>query len=229
MMAFIALLTTSATAAPRGALDSADKPDWSKNANKAPVFKELSGDERDEAIAKVEIYLSGISSMTAKFTQGSSDGSTGSGTFYLKRPGKMRWQYDPPSPVLVVSNGKSITYYDAGLDQVTYIGMDDTLASFLTRKEIKLDNESTKLTKFEKADGLMRATVVQRKKPGDGSLTVELTDKPIKISKIITVDATGNETEVTLKDQAFGGVLDERLFIYDDKRGVNRKRNKRGT
>jgi chaperone LolA len=178
-------------------------------------------------IARVETYLSGITTVVASFSQTSADGSVGAGKFFLKRPGKMRWQYAPPTPLLLVSDGKVVTYYDAGLDQVTYIGVDDTLAGFLAKKDIKLTSESTRLTRFSNENGILSATIVQTKKPADGSLTLEFSDNPLEIKNMVAVDATGNVTRVTLSDAQFGTDLDNKLFVFEDPRGVNHRRNKR--
>lgn len=199
------------------------------SAHAAPEAPVQSGMDEQYApdIARVETYLSSISSVVADFSQTSSDGSVGAGKFFMKRPGKMRWQYNPPTPILLVSDGKVVTYYDAGLDQVTYVGVDDTLAGFLAQKTIKLSSESTKLTRFSNENGLISATIIQSKKPGDGSLTLEFSDKPLEIKNMIAVDATGNETRVTLKKAQFGPVLDDKLFVFEDPRGVNHRRNRK--
>ncbi len=205
-------------------LDAANKPDMGKG---AASVAQVAPEEKAKAIADIETYLSGISSIVANFTQTATDGSKGSGKFFLKRPGKFRLQYDPPTPILLVSDGKVVTYYDAGLDQVTYIGADDTLASFIARKDIKLDNTTTRLTDFEKADGVVKVTMVQRQKPDEGSLTLEFTEKPIAIKDMITTDATGNKVTVVFTNAQFGPVLDDKLFLFSDPRGVNQRRNKR--
>lgn len=199
------------------------------SAHAAPEAPAQSGMDEEYApdIARVESYLSSISSVVADFSQTSSDGSVGAGKFFMKRPGKMRWQYNPPTPILLVSDGKVVTYYDAGLDQVTYVGVDDTLAGFLAQKTIKLSSESTKLTRFSNENGLISATIIQSKKPSDGSLTLEFSDKPLEIKNMIAVDATGNETRVTLKKAQFGPVLDDKLFVFEDPRGVNHRRNRK--
>lgn len=223
---FLALsIAPCAMAMPRAPLDSAAKPDFGKATELAG--QELTGEARSEAITQIETYLSGIHSIVADFTQNSADGSSGGGKFFLKRPGKMRWQYNPPTPILLVSDGKVITYYDAGLDQVTYVGIDDTLAGFLTKKDIKLDSDSIQLTQLTEENGLLRVTVVQRKKPGEGSLTLEFSQKPTEIRRMMAVDATGNETRVELQKAQFGPVIDDKLFTFDDPRSVNRRRNKR--
>ena len=198
-------------------------------ANAAPNAPDQGGIDAKYApdIARVEAYLSSLTSVVANFSQTSADGSVGAGKFFMKRPGKMRWQYAPPTPILLVSDGKVVTYYDAGLDQVTYIGVDDTLAGFLARKDIKLTSESTRLTRFSSENGLISATIVQTKKPSDGSLTLEISDNPLEIKNMIAVDATGNETRVTLSDAQFGTDLDNKLFVFEDPRGVNHRRNRK--
>lgn len=190
------------------------------------TLEEVDGEDRDQLIAKVETYLSSIPSIIANFSQTSTDGSEGTGKFYLKRPGKMRWQYNPPAPILIVSDGKVVTYYDAGLDQISYIGIDDTLASLMAKKEVKLESNNVHLTKVEQGGGLIRVTMVQKQKPDEGSMTLELSDKPLTIKRIITSDATGNITTVTLKNAQFGPVLDNKLFVFEDPRGVNDRRNR---
>lgn len=213
-------LANAATAAPRAALDSANKPDMSKHG--------VSDAERAEQIEKVEKYLSGITSIVADFNQISADNTKTGGKFFLKRPGKMRWQYNPPTPVLLISNGKTVTYYDAGLDQVSYVDVDSTLASFIAKKDIRLDSDSIQLKDLSVLeDGTISVTVVQKKKPDEGSLTIDFSDKPMQIKGMTTVDAAGNKTIVVFNNLQFGPVLDDKLFVFDDPRGVNHKRNKK--
>jgi chaperone LolA len=185
----------------------------------------FAGEDASEP-AQVEAYLSGISSIVADFGQVSADGSVGSGKFYLKRPGKMRWQYNPPTPILLVSNGKTVTYYDASLDQVSYVGIDDTLAGFLAQKDIRFENESVHMTKYEAKNGAIRVSVVQKNKPDEGSLTLEFTDNPIELRQMVVVDATGQTTRVQLQNAQFGPVLDDKLFVFEDPRGTTPRRKK---
>ena len=185
----------------------------------------FAGDDPSEP-AQVEAYLSGISSIVADFNQVSADGSVGTGKFFLKRPGKMRWQYNPPTPILLVSNGKTVTYYDASLAQVSYVGIDDTLAGFLAQKDIKFENDSIHMLKFEAKNSAIRVQVVQKKKPDEGSLTLEFTDNPIELKQMVVVDATGQTTRVQLQNAQFGPVLDDKLFVFEDPRGTTPRRKK---
>ena len=138
----------------------------------------------------------------------------------------MRWQYNPPTPILLVSNGKTVTYYDASLDQVSYVGIDDTLAGFLAQKDIKFENDSIHMLKFEAKNSAIRVQVVQKKKPDEGSLTLEFTDNPIELKQMVVVDATGQTTRVQLQNAQFGPVLDDKLFVFEDPRGTTPRRKK---
>ena len=173
---------------------------------------------------RVEQYLTGLTSLVADFSQVDANGKTSTGKFFLKRPGKMRWQYHPPTPILLVSNGKTITYYDADLDQVNYLGIDDSLASFLAEPVIKLESATTRLTEFTSAANMIRATIVRKNKSDQGSLTLEFSDKPLQIRRILVKDATNRETTIQLQNAQFGVVLPDKLFTFEDPRGLGRRR-----
>lgn len=187
---------------------AADKLPWAKDA---------------ATITRVEQYLSGLTTITADFSQTDAGGGLAEGKFYLKRPGKMRWQYSPPTPILLVSDGKVIVYYDAELDQVNYVPMDETLAGFLAKPVIKLESDSTKLTAFTAKDGVVRATIVQRAKPSEGSLTLELSDAPMQLRQMVITDASGQRTRIQLQNAEFGKALPNSLFKFEDPRGVSRR------
>lgn len=180
--------------------------------------------DRAADIARVEAYLSGISTISADFSQISADGSLASGKFYLKRPGNMRWQYASPSNVLLVSNGGTVVYYDPTVEQVSYVPVDDTLAAFITRGDVRLDSASVALSAFESAAGVVRVTLIQKKKPKEGSLTLEFNDNPLTLQQLIVADANGQTTHVRLQNPQFGAPLDDALFMFVDPRGVLPKR-----
>ncbi len=169
-------------------------------------------------IARVESYLTGISTITADFNQTDANGGIANGKFYLQRPGKMRWEYAPPTPILIVCDGSVLTYYDSELKQVNYVGIDDTLATFLIKPSIKLNSAGTKLTSFTSQNSMIRATVVQTKKPDEGSLTLEFSDAPLQLRQLVITDATGNTTHIQLQNMKFGAAIPANLFKFTDPR-----------
>lgn len=182
--------------------------------------KPLPWANHNEEIKRVEGYLTGLSTIVADFSQVAANGELSEGKFYLKRPGKMRWEYAPPTPILLVSNGKVITYYDAELDQVNYVPVDDTLAGFLAQDTIVLNSGPTKLTRFSSENGVIRATVVQADKADEGSLTLEFTDAPLQLRQMVITDASGQRTQIQLQNAQFGTALPNSLFTFEDPRGT---------
>lgn len=177
-------------------------------------------------IVRVESYLSNLTTLKADFSQVAPSGDVSEGTFFLKRPGKMRWQYKPPTPILLVSDGDTVTYFDAELDQVNFISLDDTLAGFLAQKTMKLNGEATELMAFEAKNGAIRVTLQQRGKPEQGSLTLEFSDRPLLLRQMVVTDSAGNSTRVAFQGAQYGAKLPDSLFVFEDPRGVTpRKRN----
>ncbi|MDX1975514.1 MAG: outer membrane lipoprotein carrier protein LolA [Rickettsiales bacterium] len=174
-----------------------------------------------ETIQRVQDYLSGLTTIAADFTQTAPDGSITTGKFLLERPGKMRWQYAPPSPILIVSNGKTLTFYDRELEQVSYISMDDTIIGFLAKDKISFEHP-VGITNIENKANAIRITVAQRDKPNDGQLTLELSDKPLMLRNLIIRDATQQVTMVGLSNAEFGIKIDKNAFEFKDPRKPRR-------
>lgn len=170
-----------------------------------------------ETIVQVEQYLSGLTTITSEFTQVAPDGSLSEGAFYLQRPGKMRWQYKPPTPILIVANGSDIVYYDSELEQITHIPSGSTVIGFLARDKIRFDKD-VGIVSFEENAGTIRIGVAQRDKPTEGQLVLEFSDKPLLIRTMIVTDAGGQITTVSLNNANFGAPIDKALFDFRDPR-----------
>ncbi len=168
-------------------------------------------------IERIEGYLSGLTTVVSDFTQIAPDGSLTGGKFYMQRPGKMRWQYNPPTPVLMVTNGSEFVYYDYELEQVSYIPLDSTLLGFLAKKVIRF-NDQVGIIELSEKPGVIRVTLAQVEKPSDGQLTLEFSDKPLQIKNMVVRDATNQVTTVSLNNATFGQKLDKELFIFRDPR-----------
>ena len=178
--------------------------------------------KQHQTIERVERYLSGLTTITADFTQIAPDGALTGGKFFLMRPGKMRWQYNPPTPILMVANGTELVYYDYELEQVSYIPLDSTLIGFMAQEVIRFD-KTVGIIALENKHDAIRITLAQRDKPTEGELTLEFSDKPLLIRKMVVRDATNQVTTVSLNNATFGAKLDKKMFIFIDPR--NRWRN----
>jgi outer membrane lipoprotein-sorting protein len=178
---------------------------------------QLGAPERAE-LARIEEYLNGISTVRAEFVQQSSNGEQARGQLYLARPGRLRIDYQPPVPVLVIADGTFLIYYDRRLEQVSYVPLASTPASILLDDRISLAEDSLIVTGYERAGDLILVTVARASNPGEGSITLSFKENPLQLAEWSVTDAQGIVTLVTLIDPRFGIELDHALFVFQDPR-----------
>jgi outer membrane lipoprotein-sorting protein len=180
-----------------------------------PKAVQLSEPDRAD-LQRVQQWLNGIKTMSARFSQ-FSDGGTADGVLYLKRPGNMRFEYDAPTPYMLLANGTWVIYYDKSVEQVTYLPISSTPAWFLLKDDISLGGDVT-VTGFERGQGVLRVTIVQTKEPDSGRVTLTFSDKPLELKQWTLTDAQGKRTTVTLNDARYGDPVDPKLFVFNDPR-----------
>ena len=176
-------------------------------------------------IDRLQEYLSGLTTIISDFTQTAPDGTLTNGKFFLQRPGRMRWQYNPPTPILMVSNGSELVYYDYELEQSSHIPLDQTLIGFLAQDKIRFDG-MVGVTDLSVENGAIRITLAQHDKPDDGQLMLEFSDHPLLLRNMVIRDATHQVTTVSLNNARFGLKMDPELFVFREpgKRKIGDKR-----
>jgi outer membrane lipoprotein-sorting protein len=182
----------------------------------------LTAEDRAD-VQRVEQYLNGIHSMTAHFQQFAQDGGTAGGRVFVARPGRMRFEYSAPSPILLLADGTWVVYIDNQLKQVSYLPIGSTPAWFLLRDKISLADGVT-ITKFERGPGVIRISLVENKSPENGVLTLTFADKPLELRQWRIIDQQGKSTTVVLDDARFGVPVDPKAFTFVDPR-VKRQRD----
>ena len=166
-------------------------------------------------VAAIEAYLNGINTLKAKFIQTTGDGKQLAGTFMLRRPGRMRFEYAPPVKDFIVADGMFIHYYDSAMKQGSRTLISKSLADFFLRKELTLSGD-LKVAEVTRDGTYIMVKMVEAQDPNDGSLTLALTEKPLALKKWRIVDPQGMITEVELFDIATGIQLDRDIFRYYD-------------
>ncbi|MBI3514770.1 MAG: outer-membrane lipoprotein carrier protein LolA [Proteobacteria bacterium] len=177
-----------------------------------PKSAALSDQDRAD-VGRVESYLNALRTATATFLQVSDNGGVARGKFYLSRPGKMRFEYEPPTPVLMVSTGGSLVYYDSLLKQTSYLPLDSTPLGLLLRDNLKFGGEVT-ITRFERGPGTMRITLVQTKEADQGDLILTFSDRPLALKQWTVIDQQRKATTVTLMELQRDVTLDPKLFQF---------------
>ena len=166
-------------------------------------------------IARVEGYLNGIHTLKARFEQLAPNGGTSGGTAWLQRPGRMRFQYDPPAPFLLVAGHGLLVFNDSKLNQTSNVPLTRTPLGLLLQDNLKLSGDVT-VTQVTRYPGQLQVTLLRTATPAEGSLTLVFADAPLVLRSWTVLDAQRQQTRVSLIDPQLGGTFDQSLFTFID-------------
>lgn len=164
-------------------------------------------------LQRILAYLNGIRSLRARFEQVAPNGAVSHGTVWLERPGRIRFQYDPPSPLLLIAGHGEVYFRDFQLNQVSTIPLSRTPLSILLADRITFSGPVT-VTDFIKLPNELQVSLVRSANPGQGLLALVFTEPPLALYQWTVVDAQHKITRVTLSDIQIGGHFDEKLFAF---------------
>ncbi len=167
-------------------------------------------------IERIEDYLNNIKTLKAHFIQLSPNGTTSEGMIYLLRPGFLKLEYDPPSPIQVIANGKFLIYFDKQLQQTSYIPLNETPAGILVKPNLRLNDETLKIIDSSKQSGILTVTVTQKKESKMGEITLIFTQSPFALRQWKVTDVQGNVTDISLLDMQTDVSLPKSLFDFKD-------------
>lgn len=183
--------------------------------------KELKNKEK--YIKQVEDYFAGLTTARSRFVQTTHDGTQLLGTFYLDRPGKLRFEYDPPIEDFIVADGLLIYFYDGELKEQSHAPIGQTLADFILRDDLTLDDEEITVKSVKRAGGFLQLDLIQAEDPEAGSLMLAFQENPLQLKKWRVVDAQGFITETELFYMETDVEHESNLFGYaDPERGTDR-------
>ena len=205
------LLLLAALALPGAAFGQAPPPGIARAAPRAAVLSDADA----ALVQQAQTYLDQVHALRAHFLQIAPDNRTTTGTAWLQRPGRMRFAYDPPSPLLLVAGHGQVTFHDSELDQTTNIPVDQTPLGLLLADHLSLTGDVT-VTALERSPGTVQLTLVRTSTPSDGSLTLIFANPPLALRGWSVIDAQGRLTRITLTGTVFGGRFDPALFSFTD-------------
>ena len=168
-------------------------------------------------IARVEAYLNGIHTLHARFRQIAPNGGTSGGQVWLERPGRLRFEYDPPSPFLLVGGHGLLVFHDSRLQQTSNIPLSSTPLGLLLQDNLRLSGDVT-VAGLTRAPGQLQLRLLRSKSPADGTLNLVFADAPLALLQWSVVDAQRQETRITLYNIELGGTFKQSLFEFIDPR-----------
>lgn len=169
-------------------------------------------DSADRALLdRVSAYLNGIHSLKSGFLQINPDHQFVQGTLYLRKPGQIRFEYSPPSPVLMVGTGGKIYLRNARLNTVDHYDLSDTPLGLLLNDNIDLKNNRAVLG-VEEQNGAIIVHARTATNRNNSNITLVFASPVIELRQWMVKDNQGGETTVALTGLQPGAVLDDSLF-----------------
>jgi outer membrane lipoprotein-sorting protein len=154
----------------------------------------------DQALVeRARDYLQRISSGKGRFTQTDAAGHVTTGEFYLRRPGRARFEYDPPSGIVVASNGFRVAVLNRKLGTLDAYPLFATPLGILLSKDIRIDKD-VQIGRVTRRPGGFSITARQAKKANEGQIAIDFTDEPLALSGWTITNPQGGATKVTLQD-----------------------------
>jgi outer membrane lipoprotein-sorting protein len=179
------------------------------------------------SLAQVSAHLRGVNTMTASFTQTDRSGKSIGGQLSLKRPGKIRFQYQKGVPLLVVGDGKALTMIDYQVRQVSRWPIGNSPLSVLLDPSKDLSRFARMLPSTE--DNILLVQAKDPKHPEFGTITIAFSKEPLAPGGLMlqgwtVLDAQNNRSTVRLANQRFNVPVSDQTFRWSDPRPQGPKR-----
>lgn len=174
-------------------------------------------------LSQISNYLNGLKTVQTTFTQFNDDGSHNTGKLWLQRPGKMRFEYDPPNDAVVLARSGSVLIYDAKSNQPPeQYPLRRTPLSLVLARNVNLGQAN--MVVGHDFDGTATVVTAQDpKNPDSGRIELMFTSDPVELRKWVIYDNAGTQTTVLLGPLTKGGQLDQSLFSDGKKRGSDNR------
>jgi outer membrane lipoprotein-sorting protein len=163
------------------------------------------------SLQEISNYLNSLGTATGGFTQVNADGSLSEGTFYLKRPGRVRFEYDDASGLFVAGGGQVAVFDAASNEGPQRFPLSETPLSIILADNVNLGRAG--MVTGHVSDGTRTMVTAQDPQhPEYGSIQLVFTADPVELRQWVITDDTGSQTTVILNDMQTGVQIGDRAF-----------------
>jgi len=169
-----------------------------------------------EAAQRIAQHFSNVRTMTGEFVQFGPRGEQTGGKFYIERPGKIRFDYEPPAQFRVMSDGSTVVLENKKMNTVDIYRLSDTPLRLLLGEQIDLSAQNVRQVKEE--PDLTTVTLVDRKLGNNATITMMFDSKTFDLRQWTVTDAQGRDTTVMIFNVQQGVTFDPSVFHIDYRR-----------
>ena len=169
--------------------------------------------EQAASINAISDYINSFKTIQGEFTQISPKGNLSRGVFYIAKPGKMRFEYAPPNPFLIVADGTWLTVKNTKKEKGDQFPLSQTPLRLVLGDKVDILGD-TNILDFEEQDGLTSVTLEDKESTlGNGKLTLVYDQTRKALQQWIVTDGKGRRTTVTLENVVAGIETDPKMFV----------------
>lgn len=184
------------------------------------AIAQLSADDR-ATIDDISDYLNSIETMTGEFLQIAPDGDISEGVFYIRRPGRMRFEYAHPNPTLVVADGFWVAVIDKRFESTDRFPVRETPLNLILKGDVDLNDEEA-IRSVERRNGQLRVRAVDPETDEQGDIVMVFDTTPfLQLRQWIVTDPQGLPTTIALRTAQQNVPVDASLFVIPDELQFN--------
>lgn len=166
-----------------------------------------------QAVQSISKHFSGVPSMMGKFIQFGPNGEQTGGRFFLQRPGKIRFDYDKPSPILVKADGRTVAINNKKLKTWDYFPLSKTPLRLLLADRIDINDKAIKSVKRE--NDLTTVILGDKSVFGDSKITLMFDPQSYELRQWTITDNQGKDTSVMIFDVKKNVRFKSKLFTIN--------------
>ncbi|KEJ90416.1 LolA family protein [Sulfitobacter donghicola] len=173
-------------------------------------------------LSNISSYLNAMTTAQGEFTQINADGTISTGTIYIKRPGRVRFEYNAPDTGLVIAGSNTVVIYDTKSNQPPEsYPLSRTPLSIILARNVNLNQ--AKMVTGHAYDGTATTVTAQDpENPQYGNIQMKFTGPSPELRQWIINDGNGSQTTVVLGELKKGGSLPNKLFDVGSPGSANR-------
>lgn len=196
-------------------------------AGQAPPQRLIEFSKADRVLLeKVSTYLNQMRTAAGDFTQIGPNGQIDQGRFYLMKPNRLRFEYAPPTPLLIVADGRTLAVFNTKLKTVDPVSVSDTPLGLILGDKIDL-NRNDAIVRVDHTPGTIVVQARTSKNRNKPNIAITFAESPLELRQWTIIDDSGLPTTVALRNLQPGAPLSEQLFVLrggkkatdSDKRG----------
>jgi outer membrane lipoprotein-sorting protein len=178
------------------------------------IFTTFDANQKAQA-AKVSAYLSSLQTLVGNFVQVGPDGAKTTGDFFIQKPGKVRFEYDPPTPIEIIADGSSVAVRDRNLATQDIYPLSQTPLRFLLSDRIDLMKDTNVVSVT--ADDVFVSVTIEEKQAlvGTSRLMLMVGAKDGQLKQWTVTDPQGYDTTVAVYNLDTTKKVDPNLFKID--------------